>query len=314
MSLLKAPWSEENNGRQMIQISAPAKLNLFLQVTGKRLDGYHELFTLMCPIGLSDDVRIAPIKSGIRIACSNPTVPTDDSNTAHQAAEIFIRHHARCRGGTSLGVDITLTKRIPVGAGLGGGSSDAAAVLIGLNKHCGYPFRRAELMQMGLEIGADVPFFIFGQPAIATGIGECLVPYRNLTAYIALLLYPGISVSTAEVYKNLDLGLTNCEKKLKDHALKDGPFDAAYHLCNDLETVTLARYPQVKAAKTAVSGCGARGVLMSGSGSTVFGLFENTSEALQAMRTLDLEKNNAPDWMLFLTELIVAADDSRQFR
>jgi 4-diphosphocytidyl-2-C-methyl-D-erythritol kinase len=296
----------------MIQVSAPAKINLFLQVTGKRPDGYHEVFTLMCPIGLADDVRLKPIKSGIRIACSHPAVPTDDSNVAHQAAEIFYTHFTQRSGVIPFGVDIDITKRIPVGAGLGGGSSDAAAVLYGLNKQCGYPFRREELMEMGLEIGADVPFFLFGQPAIATGIGEILVPCRNLTAYTVLLLYPGINVSTAEVYKNLDLGLTNCEKKLKDFVLKDGPFDAVFHSCNDLETVTLARYPQVKAAKTAFSGCGAHSVLMSGSGSTVFGLFESASAAQRAMGFL--EKNSASEWLLILTELIVAADDSRQFR
>ncbi len=301
-----------SSGCQMIQVSAPAKINLFLQVTGKRPDGYHELFTLMCPIGLADIVRLKPLKSGIRIACTDPAVPTDDSNVAHQAARIFNSRVTRRRGVLPLGVDIDITKRIPVGAGLGGGSSDAAAVLYGLNEQCGYPFRREELMEMGLEIGADVPFFLFGQPAIATGIGEILVPCRNLTAYTVLLLYPGISVSTAEVYKNLDLGLTNCEKKLKDFVLKDGSFDVAFHLCNDLETVTLDRYPQVKAAKTAVSGCGARGVLMSGSGSTVFGLFENASAAHRAMRTL--ARNNASEWLVFLTDLVVVADDSRQFQ
>ena len=125
-----------------------------------------------------------------------------------------------------------------------------------------------------------------------------------------MLLYPGIHISTAEVYKNLDLGLTNCEKKLKDFVLKDRPFDAAFHSCNDLESVTLAKYPQVKAAKTALSGSGAIGVLMSGSGSTVFGLFEDPREAQRAIRTLG--RNNASNWQLILTELVAAADDSRQ--
>ena len=294
----------------MIQISAPAKINLFLQVTGKRPDGYHDLFTLMCPIRLADSVRLEPTSSGIRVACSHPDVPTDDSNLAHQAAEVFIRHHTRQGGRASQGVDIALTKRIPVGAGLGGGSSDAAAVLAGMNELSGYPFRREELMEMGREIGADVPFFVFGQPALATGTGDRLVPYRKLEPYSVLLIYPGISVSTAEVYKNLDLGLTNCEKKLKDFDLKDRPFDAAFHSCNDLETVTFSRYPQVKAAKTAISGCGACGTLMSGSGSAVFGLFEDAQTAHRAMRAL--EKRVASEWLLILSELIVAADDSRQ--
>jgi 4-diphosphocytidyl-2-C-methyl-D-erythritol kinase len=296
----------------MIQVAAPAKINLFLQVTGKRPDGYHELFTLMSPLRLADEVLLKPFNSGIRISCSDPSIPTDDSNLAYRAAEVLNSQVSKRRGIVPLGVDITIEKRIPVGAGLGGGSSDAASVLYGLNKYYGFPFSREELMQMGLEIGADVPFFIFGEPALATGIGEYLVPYPNLVAYFVLLLYPGIHVSTAEVYKNLDLGLTNCEKKLKDIVLKDRPFDAAFHSCNDLESVTLAKYPQVKAAKTAVSGSGAQGVLMSGSGSTIFGLFENARAAQRAMCTL--ERNNASNWQLILTELVAAADDSRQFR
>ena len=294
----------------MLQVSAPAKINLFLQVTGKRPDGYHELFTLMSPIKLADEVWLKPSKSGIRISCSDPSLPTDDSNLAYLAAEVFHRQISRRQAIAPHGVDITIEKRIPVGAGLGGGSSDAAAVLYGLNKHYGFPFHREDLIEMGLNIGADVPFFIFGEPALATGIGEYLVPYPHLKAYIVLLLYPGICISTAEVYKNLDLGLTNCEKKLKDFVLKDRPFDAAFHSCNDLESVTLAKYPQVEAAKTALSGSGALSVLMSGSGSTVFGLFEDPRQAQLAMRTL--ERNNASNWQLILTELVAAADDSRQ--
>jgi 4-diphosphocytidyl-2-C-methyl-D-erythritol kinase len=294
----------------MLQVSAPAKINLFLQVTGKRPDGYHELFTLMSPIKLADKLRLKPSKSGIRVSCSDPSLPTDDSNLAYHAAEVFNRRVSERLKVTPRGVDITIEKRIPVGAGLGGGSSDAAAVLYGLNKHYGIPFHREDLIEMGLQIGADVPFFILGEPALATGIGERLVSYPHLKAYVVLLLYPGIRISTAEVYKNLDLGLTNCEKKLKDFVLKDRPFDAAFHSCNDLESVTLAKYPQVKAAKTALSGSGALGVLMSGSGSTVFGLFEDPREAQRAMRTL--ERNNASNWQFILTELVAAADDSRQ--
>ena len=191
-----------------------------------------------------------------------------------------------------------------MGAGLGGGSSDAAAVFRGLNRLLGYPFQLAELMEMGREVGADVPFFIFGQPALATGIGERLEPYRKLPPYKVLLFYPGVSVSTAEVYKNLDLGLTNCKKKLKDFVLKQRPFDAALHLCNDLETVTLNRYPQVKAAKEALDGRGALGVSMSGSGSTVFALFADDGMARRALQSLE----GITEGSFFLTQLIVDAD------
>ncbi|MFZ0613491.1 MAG: 4-(cytidine 5'-diphospho)-2-C-methyl-D-erythritol kinase [Desulfobacterales bacterium] len=288
----------------MIRLSAPAKINLFLQVTGRRPDGYHDLFTLMCPLDLADRLRLDPGGPRIRVICSDPAVPADDTNTAHRAADIFFGNLARRRSPQPTGVTITIDKRIPAGAGLGGGSSDAAAVLRGLNRFFKYPFRRPELIEMGLAVGADVPFFIFGQPALATGIGELLEPCRQLPSYPVLLIYPGISVSTAEVYKNLDLGLTKCKKKLKDFDLKQQPFDAALHLCNDLETVTLSRYPQVRAARQALEGRGALGISMSGSGSSVFALFADDQTACRARRGLE----GQTDGSLFLTRLIVDAD------
>ncbi|MGD8970778.1 MAG: 4-(cytidine 5'-diphospho)-2-C-methyl-D-erythritol kinase [Desulfobacterales bacterium] len=288
----------------MIQIIAPAKINLFLQVTGKRPDGYHELFTLMCPLGLADRIRLDPAGPHIRVTCSDPAVPADWTNTTHRAADIFLRNLTNRRHPPLTGVKITIDKQIPVGAGLGGGSSDAAAVFRGLNRLLGYPFRLPELMEMGREVGADVPFFIFGQPALATGIGQRLEPYRKLPSYRVVLFYPGVSVSTEEVYKNLDLGLTKCKKKFKDFVLKQRPFDAALHLCNDLETVTLNRYPQVKAAKEALDGRGALGVSMSGSGSTVFALFADDGTARRALQSLE----GVTEGSFFLTQLIVDAD------
>ncbi len=288
----------------MIQITAPAKINLFLRVTGRRPDGYHTLSTLMCPLELADDVRLDPGGPGIRVVCPNSAVPTDDTNTAHRAADLFFGALARRRRLRRAGVTISIDKRIPTGAGLGGGSSDAAAVFRGLNRFFKYPFRRPELIEMGLAVGADVPFFIFGQPALARGIGELLEPCRGLPPYHVLLNYPGISVSTAEVYKNLDLGLTKCKKKLKDFDLKQHAFDAAQHLCNDLETVTLSRYPRVRAARQALEGHGALGMSMSGSGSSVFALFADGKSARRARRDLE----GQTDGSLFLTRLIVDTD------
>ncbi|MFZ0244022.1 MAG: 4-(cytidine 5'-diphospho)-2-C-methyl-D-erythritol kinase [Desulfobacterales bacterium] len=285
----------------MIRISAPAKINLFLQVTGRRPDGYHDLSTLMCPLELADLVRLDPGGTRVQVICSDPAVPADDTNTAYRAADIFFGNLARRRRRHLDGVTITIDKRIPTGAGLGGGSSDAAAVFRGLNRFFKYPFRLQELSEMGLAVGADVPFFIFGQPALATGIGELLEPCRRLASYRVLLIYPGISVSTAEVYKNLDLGLTKCKKKLKDFDLKRRPFDPALHLCNDLETVTLSRYPQVGAARQALEGREALGISMSGSGSSVFALFADDNTAHRARRDLE----GQTDGSVFLTRLIV---------
>lgn len=284
-----------------MKILSPAKVNLFLQVTGRRADGYHNLFSLMCPVGLYDSVTLDMSAGDIRLICSDPDVPLDESNLAYRAADRFMnqfagRHDARRRG-----VKITIEKQIPVAAGLGGGSSNAAAVFLGLNRHFGRPFSMQELMDLGLEVGADVPFFIFGKPAIATGIGERLEPYRNLTPYYAVLIYPGIKVSTAEVYKNLDLGLTKCKKKLTKTLLEHRAFDAALHLCNDLELVVLSRFPEIIDAKRALLEQGAFGALMSGSGSTVFGLFNNPAAAQKAKYFL--EKNTS--WKLFFTRLIV---------
>jgi 4-diphosphocytidyl-2-C-methyl-D-erythritol kinase len=288
----------------VIEIAAPAKINLFLSVTARRPDGYHELETLMCPLGLADHIRLEPGAGRIRVACTDAAVPTDNTNTAYRAAEIFIARLTGRGQPTVNGADITISKKIPVGAGLGGGSSDAAAVIRGLNRFLHQPFGREELMQMALAVGADVPFFICGQPALATGIGERLTPYHHLPPYRVLLNYPGAGVSTAEVYKNLDLGLTNCKKKLKDHFLKQRPFDPSLHLCNDLEAVTLSLHPQVSAARAALAASGALGVSMSGSGSTVFALFADDISAGRALQDLE----GKTDGSLFLTELIVDAD------
>ena len=280
---------------------SPAKVNLFLQITGRRVDGYHNLFSLMCPVGLCDSLSLDVSAGDIRVICSDPDVPSDETNLAFQAADLFMKQFAGQHDAKRRGVKITIEKQIPVAAGLGGGSSNAAAVFWGLNRYFGRPFSMQELMDLGLELGADVPFFIFGKPAFATGIGERLEPYHNLTPYYAVLIYPGIKVSTATVYKNLDLGLTKCKKKPKKSLLRHQAFDASLHLCNDLESVVISRFPEIMDAKRALLGQGAFGALMSGSGSTVFGLFKDPAAAQKAKNVL--EENSS--WKLFFTQLIV---------
>ena len=286
----------------MLTILAPAKINLFLHVTGRRSDGYHELFTLMCPLTLFDRVRITPISKGIRVRCNHPRVPEDDTNLAHRAAVRFARETiARGKGPFRNGFQIAIQKRIPVGAGLGGGSSDAAAVFCGLNRIYHHPFSSTELMQMGRDIGADVPFFVQDRPALATGIGDRLQTSPKLPPLAVLLIDPGIFVSTAEVYKNLDLGLTNCQKKHKDLPLEFRPSDLATRLCNDLETVTLNAHPEISEAKRALVQNGALAALMSGSGSAVFGLFDSRGKALRARAAI----GRAQSWRMILAELAV---------
>ena len=279
-----------------LRIFTPAKINLFLQITGKRSDGYHDLSSLMCCISLYDEMIIHVDDRDISVVCDHPDVPQNETNLAHRAATLFLDTLE-----TSQGVEIVLKKRIPVAAGLGGGSSNAAGVLLGLNHHFGQPFSRNQLMAMGISLGADVPFFIFQKPALATGIGETLEAYCGLPANQILLVNPGFTVSTAEIYRNLNLRLTKCKKKFTNAHLKKSGFDAALHLCNDLETVTASIYPEINSIKEQLINYGALGALMSGSGPSVFGIFSEVETARHARDALSRDT----DWWLYLADLIV---------
>ncbi|MGD2038361.1 MAG: 4-(cytidine 5'-diphospho)-2-C-methyl-D-erythritol kinase, partial [Desulfobacterales bacterium] len=286
--------------RSAMKILSPAKINLFLHICGKRPDGYHELFSLMCRITLFDELSLQ-IGRGktIEIDCTHPDVPADDTNLAHRAASLF-----QSKLNSTHGVNIHLNKKIPVAAGLGGGSSNAASVLMALNTYYDRPFNRQQLMEMGLGLGADVPFFIFQRPAIASGIGEQLEAFEGCLPYHILLLYQGFNVSTAETYQKLNFGLTNDKKKPTSNSLKRDRFKPARHLTNDLERVTVAKYPEIGLAKEKILNLGAIGALMSGSGPTVFGLFDNAETARSAKKTLAADK----DLKLFLVDPILEAD------
>ncbi len=264
-----------------MKVLSPAKINLFLQVTGKRSDGFHDLFSLMCCLDLFDIIYLRFGVDKIEIESSDRQIPLGESNLAHKAATLFFKSLA-----ITDGLNIRIEKSIPVAAGLGGGSSNAASVLMGLNQHYGFPFSRDELMAMGLEIGADVPFFLFQKPAVASGVGEILEPYPGSLPYHVLLLNPMVGVHTAEVYRNLNLRLTKCKKKITKPFLKRGGFDPSLHLCNDLESVTIAKYPVIGSLKQHLLKHGALGALMSGSGPTVFGLFSDPHKAGEARRAL----------------------------
>jgi 4-diphosphocytidyl-2-C-methyl-D-erythritol kinase len=278
-----------------MKILSPAKINLFLKIIGKRIDGYHELMSLMCSIGLFDTVSLNVGSTGIAVSCNHPLVPDGESNLAYVAAYLFLKMLEKDEG-----VEIFIQKQIPVAAGLGGGSSNAAAVLFGLNRYYGYPFSKEDLMSMGLSIGADVPFFLFGRPAIASGIGEKLEAYPGLENFSILLVSPGFSISTAEVYKKLNLGLTKCKKKLKRFPLNNQRFDPRCHLCNDLEAVTASKYPVINTVKKALMRHGALGALMSGSGPTIFGLFSDSGGASEANHAL----SHIYGWRMYLADMI----------
>ncbi len=278
-----------------MQINSPAKINLFLHVTGKRPNGYHDIHSLMCPVALYDTLALDFSASKITVACTHPAVPEDESNIAYRAAACFFKALGR-----SGGVSISIEKRIPVAAGLGGGSSNAASVLTGLNDRYGHPFSNQTLSSLALTLGADVPFFIHQKPALATGVGENLEFFNGLVPYPVVLIHPLIRVSTADVYNNLNLGLTNCQQKLKSFPLNKG-FNPLCHLCNDLETVTISWYPEISVIKKTLMDQGALGSLMSGSGPTVFGIFSDSDRAKKAYNTLSTNQR----WSCFVTQLLV---------
>lgn len=286
-----------------MKILAPAKINLFLHVTGHRSDGYHLLSSLMCPVALYDTLNIEPNDSGAwQIECDHPQLADGDENIALRAARLYVgrltpRHAAGISGG-----HIVLGKRIPIGAGLGGGSSDAAAVLVGLNRRCAQPLSGSELKALAVELGADVPFFIDAKPALAQGIGEQLTPISMIKPYHLVIVYPGVVASTAEVYKNLNLRLTKCQKQLRYFHFGSQEFDASQHLCNDLEAVAMQWFPQISDAKTALIDQGACGAMMTGSGSAVFGLFMNETSAVRAQRKLARHHRG---WQIFKTHLMI---------
>jgi 4-diphosphocytidyl-2-C-methyl-D-erythritol kinase len=256
----------------------------------------------MCCVSLCDTVSLTFGVKTTTVSCKHPDIPQDETNLAFAAADFFFKSLNK-----SEGVGIMIEKRIPVAAGLGGGSSNAATVLSGLNRYYGFPFSHKDLISIGLSIGADVPFFLFGQPAIATGTGEQLEAYKGLENSNILLIYPEFGVSTAKVYKNLNLRLTKCKKKLSYSLLKKQGFDVRSHLCNDLETVAVLEYPDILTAKEALLKNGAIGALMSGSGPTVFGLFSDAAKARQARQRIDKENNN---WRLYLAEMITQVTDT----
>lgn len=259
-----------------VELFAPAKINLFLHVLRRRADGYHDLETWMQKLDFGDTVELHLRNDGLLgLDCSDPSLPMDRSNLAWRAAEEFF---SASRRGKGHGVEIRIDKRIPVAAGLGGGSSDAGSVLRGLNRLFDNEFSRAELCTMALRLGADVPFFVVEEDAVvAEGVGEVMYPAPSLKGYSVLLVNPGFSVSTRWVFENLGLTSTLKESKLASFR-KDAPaIPSLGALSNDLERVTLAQYPELASIKDNLLEAGAELALMSGSGPTVFGLFSDLS-------------------------------------
>jgi 4-diphosphocytidyl-2-C-methyl-D-erythritol kinase len=259
-------------------IKAPAKINARLKVTGKRPDGYHELVSIMVPLYIFDVIDLTiTTDSEIRIGVKGRDIPGDETNLAYRAARDFM-----ALAGIKDGVAIDLVKNIPVAAGLGGGSSDGAAVLMALNHIYSSPLSDGELHRLALGLGADVPFFLKGCPCLATGIGEILEPIPAWPEAWYVVVTPPLQVSTAWVYKNLKLQLTTGEYDYIVNTLKNDTFTISTLLENDLETVTTASFPIINTLKKLLVDAGAEGAIMSGSGPSVFGVFASREKAESA--------------------------------
>ncbi len=257
-----------------ISLDAYAKINLSLDVLYKREDGYHELSMIMQQIDLKDNVTLKHNESDVIIECNNPKVPRNHKNLAYKAWETLSKRYNIKRG-----VYINIHKNIPVAAGLAGGSSNAAAVLVGLNKLWDLNLSQEELMNVGVEVGADVPYCIMGGTALAEGIGEKLTKIKPFHYDNILLAKPDLEVSTAYVYKNLNLKKVNNHPDI--HSIiknLDNINFLTSNMGNVLESVTISKYGIIKQIKDEMIKYGALGSLMSGSGPTVFGIFNKRKE------------------------------------
>jgi 4-diphosphocytidyl-2-C-methyl-D-erythritol kinase len=260
-----------------VSTATPAKINLWLEVLGKRPDGYHEISTLMLPLkDVCDRVDVELKEAGFAVWCDHPMVPADDENIALKAARAYFEA-ADWTGGAY----VRIVKNIPVAAGLGGGSSDAGAVLRLLNRLSTHPLPEPELRGLAARLGADVPFFIAPRPALATGIGEKLQPVEGLPEYPVLLVKPPVSVSTAWVYGRIKL--TRGTRRIKIATLSAHPWDLTAVMENDLEPIAVEAFPVLGRIRGWLLGrAGVRGVRMSGSGPTVFAIFRSFEDAEKA--------------------------------
>ena len=274
-----------------IQLKALAKSNLGLDVLRRREDGYHEVKMIMQTIGLHDDLEIRKTKTpGIQVKTNLYYLPTNENNLVYKAAKLLMDEFQ-----IQDGVSIQLKKRIPVAAGMAGGSSDGAAVLWGINQMYGLGLSMQALMERGVRLGADVPYCIQRGTALAEGIGEKLSVLPPMPKCTILIAKPGISVSTKFVYENLHAN----DLKPEQHPDVDSMIEAMRQkdlglLCsrmgNVLETVTIPAYPVINEIKRTMMDNGAIGSMMSGSGPTVFGIFDSPAAAKQAMKAVRAAK------------------------
>ena len=268
-----------------IRLKALAKINLGLDVTGRREDGYHLVRMIMQTIHLFDSVQMAKTKeSGIRLSTNIRFLPANENNIAYKAAKLLMEEF-----GITQRVSIDIRKCIPVSAGMAGGSTDAAAVLYGMNQMCGLKLSNRQLAHRGLTLGADVPYCLMRGTALAEGIGEQLTRLPAIPRCPVVIAKPGISVSTKWVYENLSLNGQSVHPDI-DQLIADirqqDLRSMASHMGNILEDVTVREYPVIAQIKESLTAHGALNAMMSGSGPTVFALFEERAKAREAADAL----------------------------
>ena len=270
------------------RLPAYAKINLLLRVVGKRTDGYHELDTYFLQIDWADSLSFKLSEApGLKLSCNWSTVPVDEKNLCVRAYELITK-----TTGKRLGVQLHLEKKIPMGAGLGGGSSDAAVTLVALNHLLNANLSQQTLFELAEQLGSDVSFFLHGGFCHGSGRGEILTQLNSLPEFYVLIVAPHFEIATALVYQNLKIGLTTRHEYT---IFADLNFDAKQFYeqypsgHNDLEPWVLQKYPELARIKQRLLEQKASGVCMTGSGSAVFGLFETMEAAQQAQRELQSE-------------------------
>ena len=299
----------DSRTKSKMSLQAPAKVNLRLKITGRRSDGYHLLDMVMVKLDLADKIDLELGGKGIRFESDSGSVPKDRSNSAWRAAERVMEI-----AGLPTGLTIRLSKKTPVAAGLGGGSSDAASVLMGLNEWLHLGWSRERLIEIGISLGSDIPFFLVEGPQKVGGIGEQLTPVEQPSLHL-ILVNPGFPILTADVYRWYDErgsnppnpplsngdtgGFSSQESGLTQSFTDASPLT----LENDLEKVVLPRYPVLTEIKNLLVSVGALGSLLSGSGATVFGVFKSLESRDRGYKML-LQKQDPRWWMCRASTLI----------
>jgi 4-diphosphocytidyl-2-C-methyl-D-erythritol kinase len=260
---------------------SPCKVNLLLNILGKRADGFHEIETIMLPVNVCDEMTFQRGGNGIQLSCSNPELPANSKNLVHRAADMFL-----VASKISGGVKIHLQKNLPLAGGIGGGSANAAVTLIALNELFGSPLSRERLHELAAALGSDIPFFLQSKPALATGRGESIQPLEDFPALrgkAILLIHPGFGIATPWAYQNLARfpeALNGRKGRAAEviSKLQSGDLSAA-GFYNSLESPALEKFPVLKLFQEFLLANGALAALMSGSGSTTFAICKNVSFA-----------------------------------